>query len=142
VHGGKGPVPNPKSTELDALKDLAQQDAHKIAEGAYSDPDYYALPTVTVGRKEIITVHGLKAVHVVAQVTVNAEGEECRPAPRAVVHTVALAGSVAPIYFNLFTDREIDGQISDRVLKKIIGSIRRYECPAGTTVRANRCVPA
>jgi hypothetical protein len=142
VHGGKKPVPNPNRTALDELKDFAQEDARKIAEGAYSDVGFAAPPTVTVSRGRIITLHGLKAAHVVAQVTVNAQGEECRPASSAVVHTVALAGSdpaLGPIIFNLFTDRGVAGQISDGTLKKIVASIRPYGCPAGTTAEDNKC---
>jgi hypothetical protein len=51
-----------------------------------------------------------------------------------------LSSSVGPVFFTVFADRNVPGQVTDDVLKKVISTVRPYSCPAGTRPqRNNRC---
>lgn len=61
-----------------------------------------------------------------------------------MVETVAMASvpgsSTGPVFFTVFADRGISGQVSDEEIKKVIGTIRPYTCPSGQKPQDdNRC---
>ena len=99
---------------------------------------------VDPGEKDTITVNGINAARVSVMVTTIAREDACTP-PHAVVETVAMAAAknastAGPLIFIVFADRDVPWQLADDDLKKVIGSIRPYKCPPGTTTRGdNKC---
>jgi hypothetical protein len=98
---------------------------------------------VSTGSTGTLTLNGITAAR--ASVTVTpAGGDACIPR-HAVVETIAMAASpgsssVGPVFFTVFADRNVPGQVTDDLIKKVIGTVRPYSCPPGTTPRrTNRC---
>jgi Protein kinase domain len=145
LRGGSRPVSKPSKDQLDPLRTAAGDEVRKWAAAAYGQADAHPTqPRMTRGETGIITVNGIEAARASVRVTPVAGGDPCTP-PHAWVETVAMAAtpssaSVGPVFFTVFADRNVPGQVTDEDLKKIISSIRPYTCPSGTAPRKNnRC---
>jgi hypothetical protein len=140
LRGGSKPVLNPSQDQLNSLRNSASDEVRKWAAAAYGQasahPSQPRLGAVTTG---LITVNGINAARAYVAVTPNADGDPCTP-PHAMVETVAMApapGSVNPVFFTVFADRGVPVQATDEEIKKVISSIRPYDCPAGTSAKDN-----
>jgi hypothetical protein len=138
LRGGSKPVLNPSQDQLSSLRNSASDEVRKWAAAAYGQasahPSQPRLSAVTTG---LITVNGINAARAYVAVTPNADGDPCTP-PHAMVETVAMAptpgsDSVNPVFFTVFADRGVPRQVTDEEIKKVISSIRPYDCPAGTS---------
>jgi hypothetical protein len=142
LRGGSKPILNPSQDQLGSLRTAASDEARKWADAAYGEasahPSEPRLGAVTNG---LITVNGIHAARASVAVAPRADGDPCTP-PHAVVQTVAMAptpgtSSVSPVFFTVFADRGVPGQVMEEELKKVIGSIRPYGCPTGTSATEN-----
>jgi serine/threonine protein kinase len=145
LRGGSRPVLKPSKDQLDSLRTAAADEARKWAGAAYGQADAHPTqPKMATGESGTVTVNGIEAARASVRVTPVAGGDPCTP-PHAWVETVAMAAtpssaSVGPVLFTVFADRNAPGQVSDEDLKKIIKSIRPYDCPSGTAPQKNnRC---
>jgi hypothetical protein len=144
VRGGSRPVLKPSSDQLGVLRSAAGDEARKWAAAAYGLAETPPTqPRVSTGSTGTITLNGITAAR--ASVTVTpAGGGACMPR-HAVVETIAMAASpgsssVGPVFFTVFADRNVPGQVTDDVIEKVIRTVRPYSCPPGTTPRrTNRC---
>ena len=146
LRGGSKPVLNPSQDQLSSLRNSAGDEVRKWAAAAYGQacahPSQPRLSTVTVG---LTTVNGINTPRASVAVTPTADGDPCTP-PHAMVETVAMAAtpgsdSVNPVFFTVFADRGVPGQVPDEEIKKVINSIRPYDCPAGTSPPKNNTCP-
>lgn len=144
VRGGSKPVLKPSNDQLGVLQSAAGDEARKWAAAAYGQAETPPTqPRMSTGPTGTITLNGISAAR--ASVTVTPSGGGACMPPRAVVETIAMAAvpgpsSVGPVFFTVFADRNVPGQVTDDVLKKVISTVRPYSCPAGTAPqRTNKC---
>ncbi|WP_329238784.1 serine/threonine protein kinase [Actinoallomurus sp. NBC_01490] len=144
VRGGVLSTQKPSKTQLGTLQYAAADEARKWANAAYGGSGAHPRPpTVSTGQGGSITLNGVDAAYTTVAVTTAAGGDACTP-PHAMVETVAMASvpgsSTGPVFFTVFADRGISGQVSDEEIKKVIGTIRPYTCPSGQKPQDdNRC---
>jgi hypothetical protein len=145
LRGGSRPVLKPSKDQLGTLQSAAGDEARKWAAAAYGEAGAHPSPPRTnIRGGGIITVNGIDAAYASVTVTPTGNRDACTPR-HAVVETVAMAAtpgssSVGPVFFTVFADRNVGGQVADGDLKKIISSIRPYSCPQGTAPQKNnRC---
>jgi serine/threonine protein kinase len=144
VRGGVLSTQRPSKEQLDTLRSAAGDEARKWASAAYGGAGAHPRPpTVTTGQGGSITLNGVDAAYTTVAVTPAPGGDACDP-PHAMVETIAMAAvpgsSTGPVFFTVFADRDVPGQVADEEIKKIIGTIRPYTCPSGTKPQDdNRC---
>jgi hypothetical protein len=146
LKGGSDPAAKPTAEQLLALRGGAEEEARKWASAAYGEGNEYdRAPKVSEGETSTITAHGITAGKAVMTVTPMAKPNTCAPA-RAVVATIGMAATrnpsaVGPLYLTIFADRSVPGQATDDEIDKIIGSLRPYHCPPGTSTHDgdNKC---
>ena len=145
VRGGSSPVLQPTGDQLGVLRSVAGDEARKWAAAAYGQAEAPPRqPRISTGRSGPVTVNGITAARASVAVTPDAGGDPCTPS-HAVVETIAMAAaqgssSVGPVFFTVFADRNVPGQVTDDEIKKIISSVRPYSCPPGTTPqKTNKC---
>jgi hypothetical protein len=138
LRGGSKPVLNPSPDQLGSLRTAASDEARKWAGAAYGQASAHpSQPRISTGPSGLITVNGINAARASVAVTPKADGDPCTP-PHAMVETIAMAAtpgsdSVNPVFFTVFADRGVPGQVTDEEIKKVISSVRPYDCPAGTS---------
>ncbi|MEV0407527.1 serine/threonine-protein kinase [Actinoallomurus sp. NPDC050550] len=144
LRGGSGPVANPGADQMSALTGRAQTEARNWVSALYGGVDTPPHPPKSEpGPAGTVTMHGITAERVSFTVTTTARHDACTP-PHALVETVAMAAgkdaaTSGPLMFTVFADRDVRGGFTDADLNKIVASVRRYGCPAGTSLTDNTC---
>jgi hypothetical protein len=137
-------VPSPGADQMSALTGAAQTEARKWVSAVYGGVDTPPHPPKSEpGPAGTVTMRGITAARASFNVTTTARQDACTP-PHALVETIAMAAgknaaTSGPLMFTVFADRGVRGGLTDADLNKIVASVRRYGCPAGTSLTHNTC---